>query len=194
MGTNPLSIAFPNPQGDPYLLDMATSALAANKAREAIDGGRDLKPGVILDAQGEPSTDPRDLIERQGMLLPLGGSQGHKGFGLGVMVDFFSGILGGAGTAIVHDGLLNNGTFLIAIDPGAFVDAATYAEQARALATYLRETRTPHGAPPVMLPGEYESRNRRARMESGIALEDAVWKSIRAVLAELKVAEPWPIA
>jgi uncharacterized oxidoreductase len=194
MGTNPLSIAFPNPEGDPYLLDMATSAIAANKARQAIDRGHAVASDLILDAEGHPSQDPRDLIERDGMLRPLGGSQGHKGYGLGVMVDFFSGILGGAGTAIVHDGLLNNGTFLITIDPGAFVDAKTYADQARALAKYLQATRTPPGAPPVMMPGEFESRNRRARMESGIALEEPVWKGIRKVLAELKVAEPQPIA
>ena len=194
MGTNPLSIAFPNPGGDPYLLDMATSAIAANKARQAIDRGYPLKPDLILNAQGEPSTDPSDLIDKQGMLLPLGGTQGHKGFGLGVMVDFFSGILGGAGTAIVHDGLLNNGTFLIAVDPGAFVDEKTYADQARALAKYLQDTRTPAGAPPVMLPGEFESRNRRARLESGIELEPPVWKSIQQVLAGLRVAEPKPIA
>jgi uncharacterized oxidoreductase len=194
MGTNPLSIAFPNPQGDPYLLDIATSAIAANKARQAIDRGHELKPELILDKDGQPSRDPRDLIERAGMLLPLGGSQGHKGFGLGVMVDFFSGILGGAGTAVVHDGKLNNGTFLIALDPDAFVDPDTYAAQARALAKYLQETKTPKGAQPVMMPGEFESRNRRARNESGIELEEPVWQSVRKALAELKVAEPRPIA
>jgi len=193
MGTNPLSIAFPNPQGDPFLLDIATSGLAANKARQAIDRGLPMKPGVILDAEGNPSTDPKDLIERNGMLLPLGGLQGYKGYGLGVMVDFFSGILGGSGTAIAAAPVLNNGTFLIVIDPNAFVDAETYAREATALARYLQATKTPPGAPPVMLPGEYESRNRRARMESGIELEEPVWAGIRKVLAEMKVAEPKPI-
>ena len=193
MGTNPLSIAFPNPQGDPYLLDMATSALAVNKARQAIDRGMPLQPGIILDAAGNPSTDPKDLIDRNGMMLPLGGTQGYKGFGLGVMVDFFSGILGGSGTAISEHPTLNNGTFLIVIDPKVFVDPSTYAGQAKALARYLQATKTPAGAPPVMMPGEFESRNRRTRMESGIELEGPVWAGIRKVLGELKVAEPKPI-
>ena len=68
IGTNPIAMAFPNPKGDPFLLDMATCTIAANKVRQAADRGQTLAPGLILDAQGAPTEDPQDFLQGGGML------------------------------------------------------------------------------------------------------------------------------
>ena len=191
MGTNPFAAAFPNPDGDPILMDMATCAIAANKIRQAADRGHDLAPGVILDGEGRPSVDPAVFLGGAGMLLPVGGPQGHKGFSLGVMVDLFSGILAGSGTAVVqHPTLLNNGTFLITLDPRAFIEEADYNRHLGELAQYLRASKTPPGAMPVMMPGEFEEINRKRRREEGIPIDEPVWDTSCGALRELGVDEP----
>ncbi|MCH8882452.1 MAG: Ldh family oxidoreductase [SAR324 cluster bacterium] len=195
IGTNPISMAFPNPEGDPFLLDMATCTTAANKIRQAADRGQKLAPGLILDGNGAPSEDPQDFLNGDGMLLPVGGNRGHKGFGLAMMVDLMSGVLAGSGTAAAGSaGPLDNGTFLITLDPSAFVPPEEYAEQSRALADYVEATRTPPGGERVMMPGTFEERHRRERSEGGIPIDEAVWNSMKKALAELEVAEPVPMA
>src|SRR6185503_15280362 len=78
-GTNPISFAFPRAGGEPVCLDMATSQVAWNKVLNARIEGQDLEPGIAVDAQGRPTTDPA----RAAAAIPLGGpTYGYKGYGL----------------------------------------------------------------------------------------------------------------
>ena len=98
LATNPIAMAFPNPAGAPLLLDMATSAAAAGKIRLVMNRGQETGTGWIINKDGQPTRDPADFYAG-GMALPLGGDQGHKGYGLAVMVEVLSGILARTGTA-----------------------------------------------------------------------------------------------
>src|SRR5262249_51734601 len=80
--TNPIAVGVPAP-GVPLLLDIATSVVAEGKIALALAGGRSVPPGMLVDADGRPSTDPA-VLYAGGALLPSGG---HKGFGLGAIVD-----------------------------------------------------------------------------------------------------------
>lgn len=193
IGTNPVGAAFPNPKGPPILLDFATSAVAANKVRQADSRGQPTGEGWIVGADGAPTTDPQDFLAGEAMLLPLGGGQGHKGYALGVLVDLMAGVLAGAGTAMTRQPELNNGTFLICIDPEAFLGRAEYEAQVAAYVDYLHATPTAPGAPPVQVPGEYEARHRAERGEGGIALEPPVWADLAACATRLGVPLPLPL-
>lgn len=195
LGANPFTAAFPNPNGDPVLLDISTSAVAVNKVRQAKDRLAALPDGALLDSDGRPSTDPDDFLQGDGAVLPLGGLlYGHKGFGLAVIIDLFCGILGGSGTARHRDDdTLNNGTFHIVIDPRAFVQTQRYADELKAYADYIHASRTLPGDPAVQLPGEFEEQNRKARAENGISVEEPVWQQIVATLERLNVPPPAPI-
>jgi len=192
IGTNPFAAGFPNPKGSPILLDFATSAVAANKIRQAHSRGVPTGPGWIMRKDGTPSTDPQDFLDGNALLLPVGGAQGHKGYALGVMVDLLSGVMAGAGTAVRPSADLNNGTFIVCISPEAFLDRAEYEAQVGEYVDYLHATATAPGAPPVMVPGEYEARNRAARLEGGIVLEPPVWDDLRACAEAHGVAVPAP--
>jgi len=196
IGANPIAAAFPNPDGDPLLLDIATSQVAINKIRQAHDRGKPLPEGAIVDARGRASTDPDDFLARGGAALPLGGLVfGHKGFGLAVIVDLFAGVLGGAGTAAhAHPTRLNNGTFHIVLDPARFVAADAYDEGVRELVRHLHAGPTLPGVAEVLLPGEFEARNRALRQARGIDVDRPVWERITATLAELGVQAPAPLA
>ena len=196
IGANPIAAAFPNPAGDPILLDISTSQVAVNKVRQARDRDAQLPEGALIDTAGRASTDPDIFLRDGGAVLPLGGLQfGHKGFGLAVIVDLFAGLLGGAGTAMVADAeRLDNGTFHIAVDPGAFLAPAAYAETLATYVAYLHASPVADGAPNVRLPGEFEADNRAERNANGISIDAPVWERISATLAELGLQAPAPLA
>jgi uncharacterized oxidoreductase len=57
--TNPVCIAIPGPEADrPIILDMATSVVAMGKVRVARNKGEQMKPGILIDGEGRPTTDP----------------------------------------------------------------------------------------------------------------------------------------
>jgi uncharacterized oxidoreductase len=65
LSTNPVCIALPAAEpGRPIVLDMATSKVAMGKVRVARNKGAALPPGLVLDAAGRPSTDPRVMFQK----------------------------------------------------------------------------------------------------------------------------------
>ena len=102
LGTNPLSFSFPAAEESPVVLDMATSVVAFGKVEEALrkgGPGARLPPGWGVDGGGTPTCSAA-AVKAGGALLPLGGDRvggGHKGYGLGAIVDLFCGALPGAG-------------------------------------------------------------------------------------------------
>ena len=99
LGTNPLCYAFPpGVNGLPWVLDMATSAAANGKLELAAAAGLAIPLGWASDRSGQGTTNPKALQEG-GALLPLGSTMEggvHKGYGLGALVDLWSGLLSGA--------------------------------------------------------------------------------------------------
>jgi len=193
--TSPFSACFPNPDGDPILLDFATSVVAANKIRLALDRGQSVPEGWMIDAEGKPLTDPQAYQDHKATLLPLGGEKGYKGYGLAVMNEIMTGIMSGTGTVATAEqtGVLNNVTFLICIDPQAFVTREFYDREIRALVEYLHATRVRPGDPAVMLPGEYEERAQKEREANGIEIEDQVWAGILKAAEQVGVKAPVPV-
>ncbi len=108
LGTNPVSVAAPAGQERPFVLDMATSVVPRGKLELYHRLAKPLLKGWAIDERGGTTTGAgailKNLSERLGGgILPLGGEGeewgGHKGYGLALMVDILSGVLGGAGYA-----------------------------------------------------------------------------------------------
>ncbi|XP_075905389.1 putative oxidoreductase YjmC isoform X2 [Nelusetta ayraudi] len=98
LGTNPISVAAPASGGDSFVLDMATSAVALGKVELHERRGDSIPEGWGCDGQGQLTSDPKKVLSGGG-LVPIGGSEatgGYKGYGLGMMVEVFCGILAGA--------------------------------------------------------------------------------------------------
>ena len=74
LGTDPWSFAAPSADGVPFLLDMATTTVAAGRIRNKANEGLPAPPGWVLDKDGLPSTDPLVAKEKGGFLTSLGGS------------------------------------------------------------------------------------------------------------------------
>lgn len=104
LGTNPLAVAVPVQGETDFVLDMSTSTVTRGKLEEFNRKNKSIPEVWATDAQGRPTTDPALVLKNVvgklgGGLLPLGGALeelgGHKGFGLGMLVEIFTGILSG---------------------------------------------------------------------------------------------------
>ena len=177
LGTNPISIAVPSDLDGPLFLDMATSAVAAGKVALAAARGNDIPQGWIIDAQGNPTTDPKQL-RAGGALLPLGGSEGYKGTGLAVMVEILCGLLTGLGFGADPTGRHNDGCFMAVFNVEAFRPLASFKREVGEFAAYLKSTPPAAGSPGVFYPGEIEHRNEVERKRDGIEVEAATWKKL----------------
>lgn len=194
-GTSPLMIAMPAGDPDaPFILDMATSVVAEGKLRVAVNAGKPVPEGWILDAAGRSSTDARDFygsgqVEGQGMLLPVGGLfGGYKGFGLNLAVEALSGILSGAGTA--EAGVRGtNGVWLLALDIAQFRPVEEFRREMDALLAFAKEPPLAPGYEEILTAGEPERRRMAARLRDGIEVDDETWRQI-AQAAELVGVAP----
>ena len=188
LGTNPISIAMPSDLEGPLFLDMATSAVAGGKVNLARARGTSIPEGWILDKDGSPSTDPNALGEG-GAMLPLGGPEGHKGYGLSVMVEILSGILTGLGFGIDPSGRHNDGCFMAAFNVGAFRPVAEFKTEVAELAHYLKSTPAAEGFTEVYYPGELEHLRTQRLLKEGISVEDATWQRLQALAKEFGLTE-----
>jgi uncharacterized oxidoreductase len=186
LGTNPLCIAVPSNLTAPLFIDMATSAVAFGKVRLAAQRGQPIPTGWLIDAEGHPTTDPANL--ESGVLLPLGGSEGHKGYGLGVMIEIFSGILTGLGYGVAADGRHNDGCFMAVFDVAAFRPLAEFKQEVTEFAHYLAQSPPAAGQDRVYYPGELEFLRTQQRLKEGIYIEDTTWERLRALARELGLA------
>ncbi len=97
LGTNPLAFAIPAKNEPAFVLDFATTTVPKGKLEVYNRKGKQLNPGWAIDANGHETLDPQ--VALKGALLPLGGygvdNGGHKGYGLGLLVDILCGVLVG---------------------------------------------------------------------------------------------------
>lgn len=180
MGTAPYTAAFPRRNAPPILVDMASSVVAMNKVRVALNRGVEMPEGAIIDGEGNPTTDPAALYRPPtGALLPAGG---HKGYALGVAAETFAGALTGGGVMLAGrrgDGATLNGLFSVIFDPELMVDRAFYDAEIEAFYEYLRSTPPARGVEAVLVPGDPERISLAARTESGVPIDAATWAEIR---------------
>jgi uncharacterized oxidoreductase len=187
-GTNPVCIGIPRRTAPAVLLDFATSRIAQGKTRVAHNRGVAVPEGMLLDAQGCPSTDPRHAVEPPfGALLPFGE---HKGFGLSLVAELLGGALSGGPTCHApHPGnkQILNGMFSIVIDPARLGTSEHFEREATAYAAWLRASRVAPGQGPVQLSGQMEVEYRKQRRENGIVVDRTTWEEILAAANELGV-------
>lgn len=113
-GTNPITVGIPT-HDIPIILDMASTQITWGHLLVAKALGKEIPEGVAIDSDGNVTTDPEKAMS--GGLLPIAG---HKGSGLGFIVE----ILGGALTASRVGNNVKGGwgSLMILIDPNILRD------------------------------------------------------------------------
>jgi uncharacterized oxidoreductase len=182
--TNPIAMGIPVAGSGPVILDFATSAVAEGKVRVARNKGVQIPPDCLLDADGQPTTDPNKLYtDPPGNLVPFGGAtSGHKGGALWLMCDLLAGGLTGGGCSRPPEGAarFSSSMLSIVIAPDAYADAGEIGAEIRRHVDFVKSARprTPGGE--VLLPGEPERRARAERLVGGIPIDPTTWDHIMA--------------
>ncbi len=187
-GTDPLAFAAPGRDGEPFLLDMATTTVAGGKIRNKANENLPTPIGWLVTKDGQPSTDPTE-VSKGGFMTPLGGTpegSSHKGYGLAAMVNILSSALSGATmvTDPMHTkkpGTMDIGHFFMAIDPGAFRDPEEFRAEVTAFCDSLRATRPADPAQPVMVAGDPERRIAARRRQEGIPVGPNLLNKVKQV-------------
>lgn len=180
LGTNPLAYAFPVADRPPVVADFSTSTVAEGKVRIYAQAAKPLPAGWIVDAAGEPATDPAALYEG-GALLP---AAGHKGYALGLFAEVLGGVLAGEGAASTGADP-GNGFVLLALDPGE-----AFAVGAADVVAAVEACEPASGFERVVAPGAPELDEERRRSLSGIPFSDETWRSFAGAASGLGVAVP----
>jgi uncharacterized oxidoreductase len=187
-GTNPVCIGIPLPGEPPFLLDMATSAVAQGKLRVAHNKRAKIPLGWLIDDQGNSTDDPR-----WGVIAPLGAMScfgEHKGYGLAVACELLGGALTGGGVTDYDNKTRRrvlNGMLSIVLDPARLKTQENYVRDSKSFLAWLRSSRPAPGHDRVRIAGEPEREYRAKREREGLPVDDETWNEIRAAAAKLKL-------
>lgn len=195
LGTNPIAYAVPSGTGKPIFFDIATSAAAANKVIRAKLLGQPIPEGWLVNADGEPTTDPSGFPE-SGALMPMAA---HKGYGFALLVEILAGVMTGA--ALTKDqpswvpnvpgnppGQANQGQMFMAIDAGAVLGFEVFSQRMDWLSDYIHDAPKAKGAERIYLPGEIEWEKRDQALAQGMILPPDVVDSLKGLAQDAGIA------
>jgi L-2-hydroxycarboxylate dehydrogenase (NAD+) len=212
MSSNPIAVAI-NAKPYPFILDMATSVVPRGKTEVYVKKKQPLPLGWALDRNGQETQDAAEVnyaIKNKlfGGLLPLGGAAetfgGHKGYGLALMVEIFTGIFAGGYTSNFTNGYTGPGIPLknevklcpcfIAIDYGIFGDKSEIENRLSKYLQQIRDSEKAEGQTRIYTHGEKEAEARQERMQNGILVNDVTLAEIQKLCEELGIEGPVKIS
>jgi ureidoglycolate dehydrogenase (NAD+) len=189
LATSPIAIGIPGPEdGDPLVLDMATSVTAAGRIRQAAAEGKPIPEGAAIDADGHPTTD----AAKAATLLPLGGP---KGSGLSLLFECLTGVLAGTPIITTLAGLTGpllplSNAILIVVNVANFRKLADYRRDVGLLIQVVKSLPRREGFDEILLPGERGGREAELRRRNGIPLPPKLWRELNDMAQSLGIAPP----
>ncbi len=190
LGTNPICMAVPGP--NTFLLDMATTTVALNRIHKALlSGDKTIPNGWAMDAEGNPTNDPKVAIE--GLPMPLGG---YKGTGLALMVEILCAVLGGGpmmtgvGGLRVKNRPMRVSHLFLAIDAARFLPPDEFLARMQWLRDTVKNSKPAAGFDEVLVAGDPEWRTDEIRRRDGIPVARGIWDQLTQLAASLHVSVP----
>lgn len=187
VGTNPIAIAVPGP----WLLDMATTTVAAGRIFKAmINHDPEIPAGWAFDAGGVPTTSTPAAFG--GMLMPLGG---YKGSGLAMAAEILCAVLGGGAMALEVSGIRDRrrsrvSQMFLAIDVAHFMPVAEFTARMESLVATIKSAPPAPGYDEVLVAGDPEWRIEAERRERGIPIPEGNWDLMVKAAARVGAAVP----
>ena len=175
MSTNPISIGVPMPEGPPLVLDCATSIVAEGKVLVALNGGKPLPDGALIERDGGLTTDPNAIYGAVDGTQPHDQRTGsaavramgeHKGSGISIMCELLAGALTGGGCGRAGHKTLENNMLSILLDPARFGTEALLWPEIDRYIEFVRSARDGAGAredPPPRRAGGGDARTQAGK-------------------------------
>jgi L-lactate dehydrogenase len=185
---DPIAAGLPA-EPDPIMIDISTSITTMGLTNRTKREGGKLPGRWLLSADGQATDDP-NVVDAGGTLLPIGGlDHGHKGFGLGLLVEVLTQGLSGYGRV---DGPSDWGAsvLVLAIDPEAFGGRAAFLRQSGFIVQACCEAKPLAKDAPVRLPGAAGLARKRRALAEGVALSPETVSSLTELSHRLGIAMP----
>ncbi len=195
LGTNPIAVAVPAGQEQPFVADFATTTASNGKLEILQRKNKPAPQGWVQDKAGQTTTNANALKEG-GAMLPLGGDRehgSHKGYMLGSIVDIFSAVLSGANYGPwvppfpAYVPMPENmpgkgiGHFFGAMRIDAFRKAEEFKSDMDNWIRAFKNSKTITSEEKVIIPGEPEREMEAERLEKGIELLEPVVKDLQDI-------------
>src|SRR5262249_11179237 len=178
--------------GGRWLLDMATTTVAAGKIYKAMINGYDtIPPGWAMDSEGVPTTSVETALK--GLVSPLGG---YKGSGLAMMAEILCAVLSGGAMSTELGGIRIRGRAMrvsqmfLGIDVSRFLPLEDFSARMERLVQVVKSAPPAQGYEEVLVAGEPEWRIEVERRDKGISIEQGTWKALTDAAERLSVARP----
>lgn len=192
-GTNPIAIGVPTPGENPWLLDMATSAVPFNRVLLYRSLGKPLPHAVASDERGFDTQD----ASATAMLAPLGGEFGFKGAALAGVAEIFSAVLTGMRLSFDIAPMQGPdfstprgmGSFVLALRPEAFVERETFDRGMERYLETLRQSQ-PREDCRVMAPGDREWAVAAERRRNGVSIDPDTFRAFTALAEKYGIVLP----
>ena len=194
-GTQPVAWGAPTDRMPPFVFDVATTQVAANKLMLTRRIGSKLEPNWITGLDGEPIMESVDSPDYGGFfMLPFGGTRengGHKGAGFAAIVDIMAGILSGNRPGFMAAPAMH-AQFVMAIKVEAFTDTDAFKSDLDALLERISSMDPIEGQDRVYYAGLIEHEETAARKAEGIPYHREVVEWFNGVSEELKLGYRLP--
>ena len=198
MGTNPIAVTIPATPNF-FHMDFSTSVRTAGSMEVYAKRGATLKEGMLIDENGVTSTDPQKFLEIRrtkslGGIMPLGGEGmmmgGHKGYGLGLLVDIMTGIF--------SHGAVSTGCrakpdkekvchFFGAIDYAIFGGKQDIEEKLSAHMQAIRDSEKAQGQDRIFVHGDKEVEAEKEVLAHGVGINEATLAEINKYCSKLGI-------
>jgi L-2-hydroxycarboxylate dehydrogenase (NAD+) len=203
LGTNPIAFSAPSDLPFAFCFDGATSISQRGKIEVAARAEKPVPEGWVIDAEGNPATDPDRILEDFGnataALLPLGGAgellAGYKGYDLATMVEILSASL--CGGMFLKDllGFAEDGSrrpymvghFFLAIDIEHFVPLDVSRRITGQIMRALQNARKAPGADRIYVAGEKEYELEKTIRHQGIPVNANLRQELQFMRDELNI-------
>ncbi len=198
IGTNPIAVAMPA-EPYPFLMDIATTVVPRGKLEVCNKKGRTIPEGWAVDDTGEITADPKRVTDciaakKCGGILPLGGASelfgGHKGYGLGMMVEIMTGIFSGGVTSDMVRHQFDSDQcshMFLAIDYGMFGERSEIETAFQRYLLKIRNSELAKGATRIYTHGQKEMMAFKQNLIQGIYLNDKTVEEITALCRDLEL-------
>jgi hydroxycarboxylate dehydrogenase B len=187
-GTNPIAFGIPGSNRRHFILDFATSAMSMGEIQKRLARGETLPSGVLIDSQGNPTTDFYAFRRPpRGMFLPFGG---YKGSGVALVTELLGGALTGNGLGRdwwEKGGHGVNGVFLQAIAVEEFQPLDEFTAKVDELVSFVKSRKPAPGFSDIFVPGDQGRRNEERQLKEGVEIDEGTWDQLVTLARELNV-------
>lgn len=189
VGTNPWGIAAPTGGEFPVVLDIALTTAGKGMMQWYQREGKKMPLDWALTPDGEETDDPAAAM--QGALLGIGQ---YKGYGLAMLTDVLTGVLGGGGFGLApysNPAKQDVSHLMIALDIEWFMPLDEFKARMDRFIRDIKAAKKRPGVEEIFVPGEIDHRREMDYRQNGAKLDAVIFDGLKELAQKLAIEFPF---